>query len=412
VIAANPAILKISGSGMETSLLLFFMSLFIFSVTRNFRYLTYFSLFILPFIRVDSIAFSFIGIFFVIFYDLRLSIYLFLSLFSGVVSYLFLNKLITNSYLPVTIIAKKITLIKSDITFNIFSKIIWKTFFSESYFLGIYTRYLPMLFYGLSFFIFFGFVIFVSKKIFNDITFEFKDITFKNLLKAIIKRHFVNFVLLFSTIFIPISYAIGGVIYPWYLWPFSVFVYTFFVCNLIPYKKISNTLLFLTALFSCLGLMIQMNIAKQDTGFRASIGRYINSNSNKNQTILLEPAGVIPYYADCNVVDVVGLSSGRIIDFHKRDKHNWWLNYVMNDSPDYILDRGPIHEGISIDGKKKLSYSELIWFNSNYELLKEFIYKDYIDNTPSLFTPILKLGSSTNFYLYKKRKNSEKKESI
>ena len=146
-----------------------------------------------------------------------------------------------------------------------------------------------------------------------------------------------------------------------------------------------------------------MNISKQDTGFRASIGDFINNISDQNQTILLEPAGIIPYYAKCKVVDVVGLTSSKIINYHISNKNDWWLTFIKEESPDFILDRGAVHNGLSIDGAKSLSNKELSWFLNNYVLVRSFVYDEYLNASHSIFTPFYRLGSSTNYYLYRKR---------
>lgn len=405
VIAINPAILKISGSGMETSILLLFMSLLLYSIVKDLHLLSYISLFLLPFIRVDSTGFILIVIFLLSLFKYRLGIRYFFSFFLGMITYLILNKLLTNSYIPVTILAKSITLTKDPFSLSIFIDILYKIFFSESYFIGIYTKYFPKLLYIISSFVFFIAFFFTIKKFRIKLPSKLSIKNLEYFLHNLLKNNLVDLILIFSVILVPMAYATGRIVYPWYLWPFSVFSFALLIYFLVSYPKYLIYFSFILVTLSSVSILVQMNISNQDTGFRASIGEFVEKKSKSSDVILLEPAGIIPYFADCKVVDVVGLASKEIIGYHQIDKTKWWINYVTKEEPTFILDRGPVHIGTTVDGAMKLNKSELNWFNSKYDLIKVFTYKEYIRNSKSFLTPIYELGSSSDFYLYKLKKS-------
>ena len=158
-------------------------------------------------------------------------------------------------------------------------------------------------------------------------------------------------------------------------------------------------------LISSINFLVKYNISFQEHNFRSDVGRFIASNSKKNDRLFLEPAGFIPYYAKIKTIDTVGLSSKKIRQYRNNLNKNWWFDYVYKETPEFIVDRNNILKGKSKDGYIIFSKKQNIWINNNYKLIKEFNYKDYVKNfnyKNIIKKFIINLGSHSNYYVYKK----------
>ena len=63
----------------------------------------------------------------------------------------------------------------------------------------------------------------------------------------------------------------------------------------------------------------------------------------------------------------------------------WWLDFIEENKPTFIVDRKNIFKGFSKDGKFNLNDNEIIWFRENYELVKEYNYHKFINNNLNFF---------------------------
>lgn len=68
--------------------------------------------------------------------------------------------------------------------------------------------------------------------------------------------------------------------------------------------------------------LVLKNIGFQENVYRSNVGQYIYdiSEDKKNDTLFLEPAGYIPYYAKIKTIDTVGLTSPTIRKYRKKTK--------------------------------------------------------------------------------------------
>ena len=136
-----------------------------------------------------------------------------------------------------------------------------------------------------------------------------------------------------------------------------------------------------------------------------NIGFPRNPEYVSNDTLFLEPAGYIPYYAKIKTYDTVGLASPEIKKYREKDKNNrWWLDFIEEKKPTFILDRSNLYGDFSHDGEYTMSSSERIWFKNNYKLVKEYNYHNYVEQYSGSLEQFYKLGNHAPYFLYKRVK--------
>ena len=128
--------------------------------------------------------------------------------------------------------------------------------------------------------------------------------------------------------------------------------------------------------------------------YRRSIGLFLKDyEKDKNQYILLEPAGYIPYFSGLKAIDEVGLVDKEIQAEIKKDKANYWKNTVEKRKPKYLLAPKNLFEGK--DGS---------FYQENYRLLKEFRIKNHLNSDNKILEKIYRLKpSGTDYNLYERK---------
>ena len=136
---------------------------------------------------------------------------------------------------------------------------------------------------------------------------------------------------------------------------------------------------------------------------RMTIAADINKdNVGIEQSILLEPAGIIPFYTRLYTYDEVGLVNERINDEMRKDENYWWINAVHQFQPDYILtiakkpgDTNSLYKIKPEDSKD---------FEQDYQLVKDYPIAKIHDHAPLLLKWIYQIRPiGKDYYLYKKR---------
>ena len=209
-----------------------------------------------------------------------------------------------------------------------------------------------------------------------------------------------------SIILLPLSYIFGGHVWDWYLYPYSFLSYVVLASFLISLKKkilIKKIIIFFLLSVSLLQFAVLKNIGFQENSYRSVIGKdiYDLSNKPKQDTLFLEPAGYIPYYAKIKTYDTVGLSSQEIRNYRDKNNNRWWLDFIEDKRPTFILDRSNIFDGFSHDGEYKLSKSELIWFKENYDLVRKYNYHSFVEKFSGSLEAFYKMGNHSSYFLYK-----------
>jgi len=113
---------------------------------------------------------------------------------------------------------------------------------------------------------------------------------------------------------------------------------------------------------------------------------------DKNQWILLEPAGYVPYFSGLKTIDEVGLVDKGIQKEIEKDRPNYLLNTVKNRKPKYLLSYKNLFE--DKDGE---------YYKTHYRLLKEFRIEKHLKSEHSVLEKMYKLKpSGTDYNLYER----------
>lgn len=395
----NPSISLIGIVGLEFSIMVFFISLILLGVSRDSKFLLIFSLFV-PLIRIEMIGFILIVSFcFLIFFKIRSFFVVFIFGFCGAYLNGLLNKIYDGTFFPGPAVSKWSTL-GDEGSFGlirILNDLYFWFFGSRSFFLGVYSKFIPNIIYTIFALLIISLCIYYLRFLLIK---KYKDInTNKKIYLMIISA---------SIIFLPLSYVLGGHIWDWYLYPYAFLSYlilSFFLVNLKNKYFIKKISIFLLIFVSLVQFAVLKNIGFQENSYRSVIGKDIfqMSNNHEKDTLFLEPAGYIPYYAKIKTYDTVGLASQVIRGFRDKDNNSrWWLDFIELEKPTFILDRSSLFGGYSHDGEYSFTKTELEWFKKNYKLVNKYIYHEYVEKYSGSLEKFYKLGNHASYFLYKK----------
>ena len=365
----NPSISIIGIVGLEFSILVFFMSLILLAITKNSKYLLLLSFFI-PLLRIEMIGFIFIVSFtYLLFFKIKNFLIVLFSGFFGVFLNGYLNEKFDGSFFPGTAISKWSTL-SNEGAFSIervFVDLYSWFFGSRSYFLGVYSKFIPTIIY-----LFFAILIICLCIYYLRflLIHKYKGVDYKK------KVFFIS--ISASVILLPLSYVIGGHVWDWYLYPYAFLSYILlssYLINLKNFKNLNILCIAILLFFTFFQFVVLKNIGFQENSYRSVVGKDIFNMSSdpKKDTLFLEPTGYVAFYAKIKTYDTVGLSSKVIRKYRDKYKNRrWWLDFIEDFNPTFILDRSDIiGGGYSHDGEYGLSKSEIDWFSKNYTLVKK-----------------------------------------
>ena len=187
--------------------------------------------------------------------------------------------------------------------------------------------------------------------------------------------------------------------FDWYYWVPQILLFVPVLIFVLEQKK--RTALWISLLFIVyiVPMLVFQTVHSIATGngewnYRRSIGLFLNDyEKDKNQWILLEPAGFIPYYSHLKTIDEVGLVDKEIQKEIIKDKPNYWLNTVKNRQPKYLLSYENLFEG-----------KNGVYYQQHYKLIKEFRIKKYLNSDNPLLEKIYHLKpSGTDYNLYERK---------
>lgn len=136
-----------------------------------------------------------------------------------------------------------------------------------------------------------------------------------------------------------------------------VFVATVLVATI--YLSVNKTVTYLTA----------MN--KIEHELRIPVGEYIYKNSNDDSTVMMEAVGFQGYYSKRYVFDEAGLISPIVVEYRKRYGAKWWIKFVKDYKPNFIIKRSAeLEENILFGSNHPLiPLEDKQWFNDNYAIV-------------------------------------------
>ncbi len=391
MISTLPVSLMISYSGMETSLLIFILGLVFYLLQRRKSLtLAWVSIAFIPWIRPDAVAYALIIIFWYCLLERRLVLAPVLSLLIGIAALLSFNLLYFGSLLNQPIIAKSLT--QPSFTIGRFFTSL-RLIFAENVggiFNPIRTKYFDNLGYIFLILVTLGILAHVWRK------------------RSERKTLFFVLAMVSLVFAVPAAYAAGGVIYPWYLWPCALFAYAILlalVMEIVSAGKRGSRALAGAVMIALVGMFAlqwaySYSWGMKERAYRGGIGEYLAKISEPGDTLFLEPAGYIPYYSGIYTHDEVGLVSPLILKYRADDPQGWWMDFVREVKPVWLVERGHITSYETYQGYE-FSPEEREWFDANYTLVHSFEYNPEDYTSSPILTRLLELGTIDDYYIFK-----------
>lgn len=372
-----PPSIKISILGMEYGILFFLeMALLYFGFKQNKIWAQILFPILILFTRIDTVIF--LGVVFLvdIIWNKKIRLFYILGGMLGVAVLMSFNWFYFGELVNNTIVAKSVTYAK-----NMSLALQWK------YFLMNYGNFWGML---------------KLPGDFNPFTILVLVFEFLAFLYIVSKRESKN-------LFIWIIFLFGWTkqlifisqrsYFDWYYWVPQILLFAVILVFVLEQKTYKLWWISLLLIFYILPMAAFQTVHSIATGngewnYRRSIGLFLKDyEKDKNQYILLEPAGYIPYFSGLKAIDEVGLVDKEIQTEIKKDKANYWKNTVEKRKPKYLLASKNLFEGK--DGS---------FYQENYRLLKEFRIKNHLNSDNKILEKIYRLKpSGTDYNLYERK---------
>ncbi len=386
----TPPALTSSFLGMEYGILFFlYNGLIYFGLFKNKKWAYFLFPILLLWTRVDTVIF--LGIFFLadLYFKKKINLIYILGGIFGVVTVVGFNYLYFGEIVNHTITAKKIAY--KNLTQN---NSIEFLLYQWAYYGGLIKKY------GIyTFLIFIAFLGFLSYAVFRIVKNKKVETQTSKVVLVLI------FVFALSKITI---FSLFKAYFDWYYWLPRVFLFVvvlYYFMNINTWKKrgVFGGLIILIIGSYFFQMIQSYTIGYMEERQRMTIASDINKGEvGMQKSILLEPAGIIPFYTQLYTYDEVGLVNQRINDEMLADENYWWINSVNKFRPDYILTiaKKPGDE----TGSYKIKSENLTKFDHDYELVKIYPIAKIHDNAPELLKRIYQLRPiGKDYFLYKKR---------
>jgi hypothetical protein len=216
---------------------------------------------------------------------------------------------------------------------------------------------------------------------------------------------------LFVAYGMPCLFCYGGQFAQWYMFPSAFFAVLLALWSM-PASwheraRIKVVVLSGVSVIALGQLALSYSDGTQEFGYRAGVGRWLRQQAAPGATLLLEPAGYIPFYSDLKTYDDVGLVSPVVLAYIRSHGRNWWMSFVRDSWPDWIVDRHDFRVSRMTDSWYQLSEPEQRCLLARYELVRVFHYDphDYAPNRLAL--RVLQMGSHGNYYVYRLRSGTQ-----
>ena len=384
----TPPALTASTLGMEYGILFFiYNGLIYFGLYKNARWAYVIFPILLLWTRVDTVIF--LGIFFLADFYLKRKInYIFIvGGLIGLLSVVGFNYIYFDEIVNHTITAKQIAyknlLQNKSIEFLLYQ---W------AYYGGLIKKY------GIiTLLIFVSFLIFICFAFYNIV--RNKHVTNRR------TKIVLALILVFALVKISI-FAYFKAYFDWYYWVPRVFLFVITLYYLLTFIKWKRAVFlpFLSIVF--VGFYSFQWLQSYTIGYmeerqRMQIAEDIKKDKvGFEKSILLEPAGIIPFYTNLYTYDEVGLVNARINDEMLKDEDFWWINSVKRFKPNYILTIG------KKPGNAKSMYNfandDRADFEKNYTLVRTYRIGRIYESAPFPLNYIYKIRPiGKDYYLYK-----------
>lgn len=385
----SPPALTASFLGMEYGILFFlYNGLIYFGLFKSKKWAYFIFPVLLLWTRVDAVIF--LGVIFLadLYLRRKFNFVYVLGGLIGLVTVVGFNFLYFGEFVNHTISAKKIAY-KNLIQNNSLEFMLYQW----AYYGGLVKKF------GL-----FTFVLFVSYLFFTGFA------IFKSIQKKTSDRNLVKVVLVSILAFAILKISVFSYFkayFDWYYWIprvflFVILLYYFLAVSLLNKKKVYfGLIVFFVGLYS-FQLIQSYTIGFMEERQRLTIAADINKNQvSLEQSILLEPAGIIPFYTNLYTYDEVGLVNERINEEMIKNEKFWWSNSVKRFQPDYILTIS--NKAGAENSMYNMGLDDMLTFEKDYQLVKEYPIAKIHDNAPLILKWIYQIRPiGKDYFLYKR----------
>ena len=203
------------------------------------------------------------------------------------------------------------------------------------------------------------------------------------------------------------AFAFLKAYFDWYYWLPRVFLFAvmiYFLLNFVRIRKrifVSLLFLFFLGIYA-FQLLQSYAIGYMEETQRMQIANDLRGkNTTINQSILLEPAGKIPFYTNLFTYDEVGLVDKKVLTEMQKNRKFWWMNSVRDLKPNYIL---TIAKKPGEGSYYRMKPEDQLYFDNNYTFLKEYPIAEIHKNAPEILKWIYGIRPiGKDYFLYEKR---------
>jgi len=395
LMAASPPALLLSYCGMETALVICLIAALAFTVARIPESpLTLLAFLLAPLVRPDAIAFSIFFLAALFWINRKRALLATAATLAGLALLFAIQRLTTGSFYPATMRAKEISAQPSHAIADVLHRLAL-VYIHRSIFTPVDTKFLE----PLSF-------------IFTVLAAALATAVAPALPRQLRALRITWAASAGSMLVIPAIYAWGGVLFPWYTWPCCWLA----LCALVLVAALGynshnsralrwTTLTCVATLWIALAALrwsVSFNDGTQLYHYRADVGRWLHQQAAPTDTLFLEPAGYIPFFAGLSTTDEVGIVSPEILSYKQSSPDDWWFQFVSQQQPTWLVDRDDMRHYETYQ-HQQLSPEQIAWFTQHYELVREFHYDPAQYAQPGWQLRLLQHGSHADFLVYRLR---------
>jgi hypothetical protein len=208
----------------------------------------------------------------------------------------------------------------------------------------------------------------------------------------------------------PLAYAFGGAMAPWYFWPSAVAGWLLVIVGCAAVMARQRGIWQRLARAAGAGAIAALLAGQwlyaaswgtQEHLYRGGIGDEIRRSASAGDTLLLEPAGYVPFHAQLWTWDEIGVTSPLVTSYRLKFGPHWWIRFVEDLGPTFLLERDHILAHRTLDGYE-LSLDEQASLAGRYSLVRVFRYEPDRLRPPGLMRFAARLGSARDYYLYRR----------
>jgi hypothetical protein len=207
-----------------------------------------------------------------------------------------------------------------------------------------------------------------------------------------------------SAALFPLALAAPGALFPWYFHPSS-----FALAATLAFgaerglvgagrRRWAVAAIGVGAASLLLQLALSVSVGRQESGFRASVGHFLAQVAQPGDTLVLEPAGIIPYHAGLTTFDEVGLTSPRVLSYRASGRETWLAEFLRDVCPTFTVQRDTFPPPAP-----RPPSSEESWFSSSYRVRRRFVYVPDEWARNELTRWLLRHGRHSDYVLYERR---------